>query len=140
MNSLLHRSSGCEIGTALSIVSSRVGFDNQKLASRSRAELTAHRLVSKAPIRVLTETPLLRRGRPGSTNGSITFSIIFAGNLSRFRSSDIGTRQVATRNCGLTDGPDVSIRRRRLNDLQVLQKPKCSCHIWVPLMSAHSPK
>lgn len=83
---------------------------------------------SRAPVGVLEQNPFLQCGQPRNVDRTNAASILSVGNLSNLCSSDVGTTQFVTTNCGSTDLSDGGIRGRRRNNLDALLKPKCSHH------------
>lgn len=134
INFTLHQSSQGIIGTALPMASSRIGSDKQAATPSSLAGLMPHCLAdetSKVSVRIPKEKPFLRCRKPQSIDHPDTFSILFTGNFSDFRSSDFRTTQDATKNCGSIGLSDRRIGGRDRNTLDALFKPKCSLYSFI---------
>lgn len=88
-------------------------------------------LESTSPVKVSKEKSLPRCKERRSTDSSNTSNILSKGNLSNFRTSDLGIIWVVTKSCSSTDLPDGSIRGRGKNGLQALPKLESSFYLGV---------
>lgn len=129
-SSIPHRSWCRIIKSGLSIASNRVVSNKYASTQSSQAWLPLCCIVgetfeSKALVTVFKAKPVLWREQLRSIHGPNNFIAFSTGNLSNLCSSNMGTTQNATKNCGLP-GLFNCISESGRNSLCVLFEPKFS--------------
>lgn len=87
---------------------------------------------SRTLVLVSREKPNLRCERQWNIDNPNNSSLFSTGNLSNFCSADVGTTQIGTRNCGLTDWSGGSTKRMGRNSSRIFLKFLFTSLIFLP--------